>query len=344
MNRLLLPLFLITLCSCSPYRYINIETYNPASITFPVNMRRILIVNNALPQNDVPFESIFRQQPESFVISADSAAFDFCSTFGEVLTDFHGFDDVRLLDGCLRKDMSPLSIMNLNRSEVELLCDEHETDVVISLDRLLYRIDNHFDNIYGFQTQEEIHVEISGVLNVYVPGRDSPMTTIALTDTVIIEIGFDFYNEDFWDIFFSNDQSNLLRVAAKYLTNEARMHFIPYWNEDSRWYYTSFDARWKRATAYAQSDMWDKAMNIWKDLYGQTTSWKKNAYLCSNLALAMELTGDLVQALQYAELSYQLMHDHWGAENAITKKQEVYLNVLKSRIVEEQKLRLQMEE
>ena len=344
MNRLLLPLFLIILCSCSPYRYINIETINPASITFPVNMRRVLIVNNALPQDDVSFESTFRQQPKSIAISTDSSAFDFCSTLGEVLTNFHGFDDVRLLEGRLRKDLSPLSVTHLTRSEVELLCNEHETDVVISLDRLLYKIEEHPYNIYGFQMQEDVHVDVSGVLCVYVPGRDNPMTTIALADTFIFEIWFDDYSEGFMDVLFPNDQSNLLRVAAKYLANEARTHFIPYWNEDARWYYISSNARWKKATAYAASDKWDSALDIWKELYEQTTSWKQKARLCSNLALGMELTGDLVQALQYAKLSYQLMHDHLGAEDAITKKQEVYVNVLTSRIVEEQKLRLQMGE
>ena len=331
-------LLIILIGSCSPYRYISIETCNPASITFPADMRRILVVNNALPQDDVPFESTIHQLPASVTISADSAAFDFCRTLGETLADFPGFDDVRLLEGCLRKDMSPLSAPNLEPHDVELLNDEHETDIVISLDRLLFRINEYAYNIFSFQMQEVIDVDISGVLRVYAPGREAPVTSVLLADTVSVA---DHKVGDIWELLLSTGQTNLLRVSATYLAREARTHFIPYWSEDIRWYYVSFAARWKEATAYAESEKWDKALDIWKQLYERATSWKQKARLSSNLALGAELTGNLEQALQYAKLSHQLMHDHLGADDAITKKQEVYVNVLTSRIAEEQKLRLQ---
>ena len=337
----LFPLFLLLICSCTPYRYLSIETLTPADITFPVDMRRVLVVNNALPQDETPFESTIRQLPESVTISADSAAFDFCRTLGETLADFRGFDDVRLLEGSLRKDLSPLTAPTLKRDEIELLCEEHETDIVISLDRLLFNIGEYAYNVFGYQTQTFLNVEISGVLRVYMQGRETPMTTILLADTITPEIGFDYYDKEIWDILFPADQTNLLRESARYIAVEARKHFIPYWYEDLRWYYTSFIARWKEATAYVESEKWDKALVIWKELYERATSWKQKARLCSNLALGAELTGDFEQALQYAKLSHQLMHEHIGAEDAITKKQEVYVNVLTSRIAEDQKLRLQ---
>ena len=344
MNKLSIFIFLIILCSCSTYHYISIETINPAEITFSKDMRRLLIVNNALPQDDVPFESTLRRLPESFTISSDSTAFDFCRTLGEALADFQGFDDVRLLEGSLRKDLSLLSASALTYEKIELLCDEHESDIVISLDCLLYKINEDERNVFGFQMQSVIDVEISGLLRIYAQGKETLMTAIILADTLSPDIWFEYHDNDIWNVLLAADQTNLLRESARYLAHEARKHFIPYWNEDIRWYYVSSQSRWKEASVYAASDKWDKASEIWNELYKRTSSWKQQARLASNLALATELTGDLGEALRYAKLSHQLMIDHSGAEDTTTKRQELYVNVLSSRITEAQKLRLQMAE
>lgn len=38
------------LSACSTINYVGIETYNPAEVTFPENVAKVLIVNNAVPQ------------------------------------------------------------------------------------------------------------------------------------------------------------------------------------------------------------------------------------------------------------------------------------------------------
>ena len=48
-------LYLLMAClfsACNTIEYIGIETYNPAEITFPKNVDKVLIVNNAVPQPD----------------------------------------------------------------------------------------------------------------------------------------------------------------------------------------------------------------------------------------------------------------------------------------------------
>ena len=37
------------LSACSTINYVGIETYNPAEVTFPENVAKVLIVNNAVP-------------------------------------------------------------------------------------------------------------------------------------------------------------------------------------------------------------------------------------------------------------------------------------------------------
>jgi len=328
--------------SCISYRYIDIETCNPGAMTFPAEMRRVLIVNHALPQQDVPFESTVRQLSPSMTITADSTAFDFCRTLGGALSEFPGFDDVRLLEGCFRQDESPLSSTPLSRKEVERLSDEHEVDIVISLDRLLFRLNEYYATISGVEVQGIMNVEVSGVLRVYKPDREVPLTTILLVDTITPDLWFEQDDKSVWDLFFSSDPANLLRESASFLAYEARKHFVPYWEPDIRWYFGSYETKWKEAAMYAEAERWDSALAIWRALYEGAASAKKKAYLASNIALAEELMGDLPQALAYATTSHQLMSQHFGADKPATKMQEIYINVLTARIAGESKLRLQI--
>ena len=57
------------LSACSTINYVGIETYNPAEVTFPENVAKVLIVNNAVPQPEdagyeftmMRFEKIIRR-------------------------------------------------------------------------------------------------------------------------------------------------------------------------------------------------------------------------------------------------------------------------------------------
>ena len=337
-------LLFIFFTSCSPLKYVSVENYNPAVLTFPPEMRRLLIVNNAVSQPDVPFESSVRRIPDSLKITADSTAFDFCRTLGTIIAEFPGFDDVRLLDNYLRTDQLPLSAPVLTREVVGQLCDEHEVDVVVSLDRLLFRLKEYANTMYGLDVSGVVDVEMEGILRVYVPTRQTPLTTIELADTITLSSDLMLERNDLrdWDLLFSHDRSNLLRESAKFQAEAVRIHFIPHWMEDIRWYYVASGSRWKEASAYAVAERWEKASEVWKALYGRTSSWKQKARLASNIALGMELTGDLDEALQYANVSHQLLHEQLGADHSKVKRQELYVQVLTHRIEQERKLRRQI--
>ena len=68
------------LASCSSVSYVGIDTYNPAEITFPKSVGKILVVNNAVPQpDDVGCEfSLFGDKVDTCKVKADSALFEIC--------------------------------------------------------------------------------------------------------------------------------------------------------------------------------------------------------------------------------------------------------------------------
>ena len=76
-------LYLLMAClfsACNTIEYIGIETYNPAEITFPKNVDKVLIVNNAVPQpDDVGYTyNLYGTVQDTARAHADSALYDAC--------------------------------------------------------------------------------------------------------------------------------------------------------------------------------------------------------------------------------------------------------------------------
>ncbi|MDR3260671.1 MAG: DUF6340 family protein, partial [Tannerella sp.] len=188
----------------------------------------------------------------------------------------------------------------------------------------------------------EFQVKVSGVLRAYMPDEDTWMNTIYLSDTITPQLTA---VEEWWaGEYVLPDPEQMLREVAAYVATEAHVHFVPYWSNDTRWYYVSSDSRWKEAAAFAAAEHWEKAAAIWESLYEKSASRKAKARLASNLALTAELAGQLTQALQWATLAHQYLSDLLGNENKEVKMQKLYVDVLGHRISAEKTLRTQMEE
>lgn len=85
-------LYLLVAClfsACSTIEYIGIETYNPAEITFPKKVDKVLIVNNAVPQpDDVGYTyNLYGTVQDTALRPADSALYDACHSLGKSIVD-----------------------------------------------------------------------------------------------------------------------------------------------------------------------------------------------------------------------------------------------------------------
>ena len=107
-------LYLLMAClfsACSTIEYIGIETYNPAEITFPKNVDKVLIVNNAVPQpDDVGYTyNLYGTVQDTARAHADSALYDACHSLGKSIVDVSFFNDVLLYHDGTRQDTKALS-------------------------------------------------------------------------------------------------------------------------------------------------------------------------------------------------------------------------------------------
>lgn len=339
--RTLLYLSIVCLLSaCSTIEYIGIETYNPAEVTFPKSVGKVLVVNNAVPQPDNAgyTYNLYGTVQDTACARADSALFDACRSLGKSIVDVSFFNDVLLYHDGTRRDGKHLVDEKLTPEAVKELCEETGTDAIISFDRLLFRMEKDVVAFAEGFVAGGVDVHISGVVRSYLPGRDNPLATVYMEDSVFWSESAD--NMELLKLYLpSPDEA--LRAAGQYIGAKVTPNFVPHWENETRWFFKGEGARWKEATAYALSDKWEEAAFRWRHIYTNSSSWKERAKAASNLALYYEMNTQLADAFEWATKSYNLFNSKKGQDYKYTKMQQLYLEALGGRIRSDQKLNKQ---
>ncbi|MDH6312691.1 hypothetical protein M2137_001466 [Parabacteroides sp. PFB2-10] len=328
--------------ACGSITYLDIETYNPATITFPEKVKKVLVVNNAVPQSsDVGYElKIYGIEQDTCRAVADSALYYACKSLGNAIVEANYFEDVLLYNSPTRTDDLYLADEKLSYNKVRMLCRETGADAVITFDRLLFQMKKNVIAYLGGYVSGETKVNASGVIRVYLPERTSPMTTIMVSDSVaIFEMADDLMQLN--EIMPSPDES--LSIAGRVIGHNSYPLFVPYWQEEPRWYFKGNGARWKEATAYADAQKWDQAAELWNLLY-QNGRGKAKAKAASNMAFYEEMQGRLQKAYDWSILSYDLFVAHQGKESKEVELLGAYKQALAERIAADTKLNIQFGE
>ncbi|MDR3308410.1 MAG: tetratricopeptide repeat protein [Tannerella sp.] len=333
------------LTACSDMRTITIQTYNPAKITFPEEVRNILIVNNSAqqPDNMAHHYVINDKDVASLSISADSTAYDFCQSLGCAIAEELQFDDVRICDDTLRTDSLFYNVVPFTGVDVSAMCNKYGVDAIISLDRFVFK--TLCNESSGFRMMLcYIKTDLTGEMRVLWPGQ-----TQALTFTFCDSLKWYLANEEFVPNVDSlqlkpQDVKQSMHYLADHTGNTIRVNFVPYWKDVNRWYYTSYSSEWKRGTAFARASKWAEATKVWEALLAGTAQKRSKARLLSNLALCYEMNSDFDPAVSFAEQSYNLFIENDGADDHYTILQKQYLDALRARAEADKILTKQLHE
>ncbi|MGM9760656.1 MAG: DUF6340 family protein [Parabacteroides sp.] len=334
-------LFVGLLAGCSTISYVDIQTCNPAEITFPEQVGQVLVVNRAVAQ---PADRGYVYQlagvkQDTCRVYADSALMDASRALGKALVEGEYFNDVLLYNDPLRTDAAFWDDAKMERSQIDSLCEATQVDALITVDRLLFdmekKVDTYAEGCFG-----EIQVKMGGVVRAYLPGRDNPLATVYVNDSI-------YWSEVAGNVKMLNlllpSPDEALRTAGTYIGQKMSPNFIPHWENETRWYFSSSGTPWKEAAAYAAVEKWDEAAARWRVLYDKGRG-KTKARAASNLALSEELKGNLSQAHEWAEKSYELFLKDAGEENTYTQLLKVYVDVLADRVRKDKKLNVQFGE
>ncbi|MCC8144652.1 MAG: DUF6340 family protein [Tannerellaceae bacterium] len=331
------------LTACSTLTEIAIDTYNPAEITFPEDVSTILIVNNAVAQpRELGYEySFMGVLQDTCKLPADSTLFDACRALGITVAEIGFFNDVLLYHLPTRTDDQYFSDKRLTLDRINQLSEENEADAIISLDRLLFKMTKTVTALAEGYLVGVINVSISAVLRTYLPGREQPLATVLVNDSIYwSEMA---YNHVLLGKLLPTPEE-ALREAARYIGIKSQPNFSPHWQSEARWYYTGTGALWKEGTAFAKAGKWNEAISRWKRIYDAASSWKPKARAASNLALAYECKDQLNQSYEWAATAAGLFKENGKAADDLYKLQQLYKDVLEKRVHADKKLILQIGE
>jgi tetratricopeptide (TPR) repeat protein len=326
------------LTSCNAYKTLEIETYNPATITFPPDVKTLMIINNAVQQPDSVGHRIEEMPDWKFRVSVDSTAYNLCLSLGKSISEAGFFDDVRLCEDTMRRDSVFYETRLFSKEEVMQICSDYGVDAFITLDRLMFHT-NLTKQVekYGFLYGRGIEIEASGELHAYFPG-EREFYSFPFQDSLF------WYDEGTYLMDAREDFAEAMRHLSNIMGEKLKENFVPYWTLENRWYYTSLSSEWKQGAVYAANGKWNEAETVWKALLQKTKNRKQQARLYSNLALCSEVRGDFDKAIAYAEKSCEVFGSILPEDDPSVTVQKLFVEILKKRLSNEDKLSKQLKE
>ncbi|MDR0574037.1 MAG: tetratricopeptide repeat protein [Tannerella sp.] len=333
----------VLLFSCRSYRVIEVETYNPATITFPPEIKTVMIVNNSAQQPDHVGHrfSSYGKSDSLLSVSADSMAYHFCMSLGKAIAESPLFYDVRICEDTLRRDSHFYNSRPFTADEVVSFCNDYEVDALIILDKLFFNTVFYETDMKNLMMGNGISAKITGELRTLWPGQKA-VYSIPFSDSLVWYMDENFLYEDV-EVFTTSDVRYAIQYLSEWTGRQMHVHFVPFWSDDKRCFYTDISSQWKQATAYAVAGKWAEAAEIWEPMFVRAKKWQPKARLASNLALCYEMTSNFDKAVEYAEISDGLFKE-FASDSAYVGVQSAYLDILKKRVTADQILSEQLRE
>ncbi|MDR0699196.1 MAG: tetratricopeptide repeat protein [Tannerella sp.] len=304
-----------------------------------------MIVNNSAQQPDGAGHRYIRngKDDSTVYVSADSTAYDFCLQLGKHIAASPVFYDVRLCGDTLRRDSVFYERKSFSANEVQTLCDDYGVDALISLENFVFFTEIREDRTSNYSFESSIRVNLSGELRAVWPGQKETYV-FPFSDSLKLFYPVDFYSDPLVETIPVSELKYAMHHLSEVIAEKMYINFVPHWSYDNRWYYTSISSEWKRGTVLVASGKWDEAADIWEALLSKVKKWNPKARLLSNMALCNEITGDFEKAIDYAGKSYQLFKEYAGENDAYTKLQKRYLEILNERAENDKTLSEQLRE
>lgn len=349
-------LLLLAFSSCQSLEQISIDYLHPADVSFPPQLKKVAVVNNAgnAPDNklivetkktkgDVPDAKAIGYANGDTRIAAEALA--------EEIAAQNYFEEVVICDSALRANDKLPRENKLSQEEVNQLATDLGVDLIIALENLQFKATKNIHYLPDFNCyQGVVDMKVYPTIRVYTPQRSTPMNTLHPTDSI------------FWEEFggsFAEATSHLipetqmLREAAEFAGTVPVKYLVPTWKKGTRYLHTGGSVQMRDAAVYVRENSWDEAYELWRQAFESTKSEKKKMKTALNIAIYYEMKDSLAQAQEWAEKAQQLAKkiEKKNVEgNAQAGIEDVpnyyltslYLAELKERNAQLPKLRMQM--
>lgn len=315
---------LVLAMGCQPLSTFQIETLKPAPVSFPRNFNKIMFINL---DNDINNDN----EIDTLV-------------FGIITKEM----SMGLLDGSINTpniDTSNFVFNNsffnrngfyidttINWTYLNEFINTYETDLLIVLDSIDMIMNEWYEadyNVYPveFYKYREFSVKASWkFIDVY---ERKILDSITYSDTLYWEL-MKTNKKDLENEFPSTIQS--LKELCYYTGLDYSKRIFPVWKTETRFFYAEGNKQFKEAALLANDGKWNEASEIWKQ-YVKHIDKELASRACLNMAVASEMIGNIEDAVQWAQVSFEIKEK---------KRTRYYILKLKSRLSDNEKLKQQI--
>ncbi|MDR0231778.1 MAG: tetratricopeptide repeat protein [Dysgonamonadaceae bacterium] len=341
--QLILVVLISVFSSCKTTHNFAIEIREPAKITFPADVAKVVVINNAAAPETGDFgaEYYFNNKEISApsTINFDSAIWVSVSALAKGIYDEKFFSETMAYLEPVRTDNANMEIQPIPKDIKQTIYDTTDADAIISIDRCLFRYSQKVNQpAVGYYTFVNTKTDVNITYSVYLRDREKPLTSFSLQDSLL------FSSQIIGDSAFLYDilPNTLIEEMAAYIGEKVVPYFTPSWKGVERNLYTSLEARMKESLAYAKANKWTAAKEIWLQLYDKKNNSTEQARLANNIAVAFEIQDDLHKALEWAQKAEML----FKKDNAAKNQKEmnlitIYISSLTERINNDSLLNMQ---
>ncbi len=319
--RFLLLIFTGTLLSsCSSMRYTTLDVLRPAKVTFPPQVKNVLIVNNSVIQpSDFGHKTeMLNEKARNVNVSTDSLAIFALASLTEELRNREFFTDVILKEKSRNKSTDFFLVKELTQDSVKAITKRYNADVVISLNRI--KVTDRITEYY-IEDERKYLAELNAVYetqwSIHLPD-DNKYSVATFRDTV-------FWESESYQrkkaIEGLPNRVDALIDGALYAGQSTAKKLIPNWEKADRYFFLTSNRYMKQAMDSVYVKNWQSAMESWQKITQKAYSNLLKAKASYNAAIAAEILGDIDKAIDLTSRALDYF------EKSLTTDYESYMLV-----------------
>lgn len=350
MRNLKLFLFLLSgtllMTGCAGIKTLTIQTQEPAQVTLPATVSKLLIVDNAAEQPaDIGHtkKKIGRSQAEKVSVRTDSLSLIYTEALTQFLNEEGFYETVMLYNTPLRNDNEYWRETPIAPEKMQELKNETGADAVVSLDKLLIASD--WEDLFKQEgyPYSKLTGKISSTLRVYMPTQEGLIPTVQYIDSLYWE-GFDISTDGTaYAEFVVPHAEPALKELAVYVADKMTYVLTPHWITQERWYYTLSSSTMREAEVFAEQAKWEEAIAKWDTFYNSTKKKIEKAKAASNIAFGYEMLDNIEKAHEWVLVSEKLFNESTPSNSLDRKRITIYKVELERRLDTSNKLNMQIQ-
>ena len=327
--------------SCVSTRSLMIEVPEKAKNELPEKIQSLLLISRVYNDTYTDLEAdslqklFYLQRFNYDTVINDLRTIDTTlKALGELLFESGRYDFVIPEERFQPTGNSVAMAGEMKAEEIKDWCETYKTDAVLSLDFFKTRVMTEYDQLVNFDQENNsfydfahatMKVSYEGLFRLYDAEKAGVIYRKFLRDTISWEA-----SDRTTSALFSHftPVKDALAETGIAIALDVSAEISPTWRTEYRKYFVTGSENLKLATALVDSNQWETAIAMWKNLAETAKQKSVKSKAEFNVAVGYEITGDIDAAIQWGLRSFETMYRTQTYE---------YLEILKNRKNELQK-------